>query len=226
MRMWPRWWSCCRAAQINGTGWPGGWSSLPPLAQSSSSSPRRQTVRNWLLTWTKRATAWASCTETWTRVKGTRSSATLRKRICLFWWQLTLLVSPRSEDRDGRSFLLPISFLHCGFLWSTHRFLHFIVTFSCFLFVSLPSSWSGHSIHSHSGELRRGTRHRHAHAQDWPNWSRWREGYGLHSPHQQRHHFCRWPREKSGGSESICFQRTDGLSHAGEMEKVKELKTR
>lgn len=76
-----------------------------------------------------------------------------------------------------------------------------LLTFSCFLFLYSPaSSWSGHPIHSHSGELRRGTRHRHAHAQDRSNWSCWREGCGSHSPHQQRHNICRWPREKFRGS--------------------------
>lgn len=88
-----------------------------------------------------------------------------------------------------------------------------------FVFAFLPSSWFGHPIHPHGGKLRRGTRHRHAHAQDWSYGSCGRKGRGLHSPHQQRHNICRRPREELRGSKSGRFQRTDGYSNAGELDK-------
>lgn len=89
MKMWLRWWSCCSAVQTNGLGWPGASSSSPPPDRFWFSSPRRPTRKNWPRTSPRKVTAWACCTETWTRVRGIKSSATSRKTICRFWWPQT-----------------------------------------------------------------------------------------------------------------------------------------
>lgn len=89
-----------------------------------------------------------------------------------------------------------------------------------FVCLCLRSSWSGHPVHSHSGKLRRGAGHRHAHSQDRSNGSCRGERRGLHPPHQQRHNFCWRPGAQLGGSQSGCFQRTHGFSHAGEIKKI------